>query len=424
MKVRPRLLLFPAGLPQREAFEAARELDVAVVAVDRDPQAPCRYLAEDFHVLDPGDADGLVRFALEYHRHTSLAGVLVVGCDLPVSCAKVAAALGTPGIPVAAAELTINKLRMKQVLKEKEVAVPAFYEVRSAREVEAILRRCGRRMIIKPNDNCGARGVQQLDAGSDCAAAYAAALQNVRQSGVILEEFELGPQISIEALVHKGHIHVTGFADRNYEYIDRFFPFVLENGATLPSALSPSARKEVTDMFCRGIKALGIDNGVAKGDMVHTAHGAKVIEIAGRVSGGKFASMIVPESTGVQLLHAAIQVALGQTPDPIYLSQDRNNGVAVRYFFPPAGVVQSISDVTEARDMLGVLELVMTYKPGDRVPPVRSHPDRGGWVVCRGKDRNTAVTQAQAAVKHVRFNVDTGKTEDTMHQDILGTQAT
>ena len=398
-----RILMFPAGPAQREAFLAARDLGLRIVAVDRDPHASCRTLADEFFVLDPGDPDALTAFALDYHQRTPLSGVLVVGCDIPVSCARVAAALGTPGLSEQAAALTVDKLRMKQVLRGEGVAVPDFYQVADAGEVEALVRRQNRRMIIKPNDNSGARGVQQLDIDSDFAQAFTEAVSQVKRSGVILETFEPGPQISTEALVYQGEIFLTGFADRNYEYIEHFFPHVLENGATLPSSLNPTQREEVVDMFRRGIRALGIDNGVAKGDMVYTADGAKVIEIAGRISGGKFASMIVPQASGVQLLHAALQVAVGQAPDSVYLRTTRDQGVAVRYMFPPSGRLIAVKGEEQARSLPGVLELVVSYQPGDLIGPMRSHPDRGGWVVCSAESRAAAVARAEDAISRVRF---------------------
>jgi biotin carboxylase len=292
---------------------------------------------------------------------------------------------------------------MKQVLRDKGVAVPDFYPVASAAEVQKIVCHLNRRMVIKPNDNSGARGVQQLTPDSDFIQAFADAARNVKRSGVVLEVFESGPQISTEALICQGEIFLTGFADRNYEYIDRFFPHVLENGATLPSSLPPSQQAEVVDMFFQGIRALGIDNGVAKGDMVYAAGGAKVIEIAGRISGGKFASLIVPESSGVQLLHAALQVAVGQLPDPSYLRTSRCRGVAVRYLFPPAGRLMAVEGVDNARSVPGLLELVVSYQVGDVIGPMRSHPDRGGWVVCVADDRETAVARVEEAISHIRF---------------------
>jgi len=399
----PRVLLFPAGPAQREAFLAARELGFFIVSVDQNPDAACRDLSDDFFALDPGDAEALTEFALDYHKTKPIDGVLVVGCDIPVSASLVAQALGTPSLSLTSAALTVDKLRMKQVMRAAGVSVPDFYQVESAEQVSDLLEQTKQRMVIKPNDNSGARGVLQLNEASECQGAYDEALRNAKKSGVLLEVFESGPQVSTEALVHKGKIYLTGFADRNYEHLDRYAPQILENGATLPTALSDEEKQQVVDMFSQGIRALGIDNGVAKGDMVFTSEGAKVIEIAGRISGGKFASMIVPESSGVQLIHAALQVAVGQVPDKERLRQKTNGGVAVRYMFPKPGKLVAIEGLEEARQVAGLLELVLSYNVGDQIPPIRSHPDRGGWVVCAAENRETAVARAQEAISLVRF---------------------
>ncbi len=327
----------------------------------------------------------------------------MVGCDIPVSCAKVAKAIGSRGISIEAAELTVDKFRMKQVLREKGVRVPDFYAVKSADEVKSIMRKNPRLMIIKPNDNSGARGVLQLTPDSDLDAAFNYALNNVKKQGVILEVFEKGIQVSTEALVLDGKVFITGFADRNYEYIERFFPYVLENGATLPSILSIQEQTAVNEMFEAGIHALDINNGVAKGDMIYTEEGAKVIEIAGRISGGKFASMIVPESNGVKLLHAALQAAIGQNPDSEYLTPSKNRGVAVRYMFPNPGKVIAIKGEKNARKTKGLIELVITNHIGSFINPMTSHVARAGWVVCSAPDRETAIKRAESVIKQIHF---------------------
>ncbi|PTN34151.1 ATP-grasp domain-containing protein [Desulfonatronum sp. SC1] len=403
MSDKKRILLFPAGPAQKEAFLAAKELDMHIVAVDRNPDSACRPLADEFFELDPGEAETLTEFALHYHSRHNLSGVLLVGCDIPVSCAMAAKAIGSPGISVESAALTVDKFRMKQTLREKGVAVPDFFAVENAEAVKAIIRRNPRRMIIKPNDNSGARGILQVTPDSDIDEAFAYAARNVKKRGVTLESYEDGPQISTEALVIDGKIVITGFADRNYEYLSRYFPNVLENGATLPSALSANEQKAVNDMFISGIRALGIDNGVAKGDMIFTKDGAKVIEIAGRIGGGKFASMIVPESNGVRLLHAALQAATGQIPDLKYLTPTHHRGVAVRYMFPPPGKVVRIDGEETARQTDGLLELIITGTVGSVINRMASHADRAGWVVCVAPDRETAIKRAEAAINHINF---------------------
>ncbi len=401
-----RILLLPAGIPQREAFIQAKELGLYIVTVDRSGAAPCFRLADEHFSLDPGNEIELLDFVAEYHLRKPLSGVLLVGCDIPVSCAKVAKFLGTPGIDVDSAKLTVDKFAMKKVLYQRGLAVPDFFEVKCAEDLKRHVHEFNCKMVLKPNDNCGARGILQINPESDFEAAFDYARQNVKESGVLLEKFESGPQVSIEGLVYEGNVYVTGFADRNYEFIDRFYPYIIENGATIPTALSKSHQEEIIELFSQGVKALGINNSVAKGDMVYTEEGAKIIEIAGRISGGKFSSCLVPKATGVNLLKAALKLANGQNPDVESLQPTRNRSVAVRYFFPSGGKLSRINNVEEAKSLLGISELVTTYEPGDCISEIKCHADRGGWVVSSGNTRTEAIRTAGKAVSTVEFEVE------------------
>jgi biotin carboxylase/2-polyprenyl-3-methyl-5-hydroxy-6-metoxy-1,4-benzoquinol methylase len=399
------LLLYPAGIAQEEAFIEAKRQGLKIVTVDENPDAPLKPLADEFHHVNPADEGTFLKFIREYKHNNTLDGVLIVGCDLPVSCAIAGKELGTPAISPVAASLTVDKIAMKERLRECDVAVPDFFAVCSGTEVRQIVEGFGSKMVIKPNDNCGARGVMQLHPGDDYDAAFNYAKVNTKKDGkVILEKFIKGVQISIEGLAY-GNVTVTSFADRNYEHIDHLSPYIIENGATMPTELSAEKKDAVIQEFIKGVKALGIDNSVAKGDMVMGKDGPVVIEIAGRISGGKFATKMVPESTGVNLLEAAISLAVGKSPEIKKLKPLFERGVAVRYMFPPKGILVSIDGVEEARAMSGILELVTVANPDEEVGLISCHADRGGWVVAVGKTRTEAVRNAEKAIKTVVFNV-------------------
>ena len=400
-----RILLYPAGLPQKEAFLEARRQGLHIVSVDGDADAELKALADEFYHVNPGDDDAFTAFVSGYHRQYPLSGVLVVGCDLPVSCARAAALTGTPAIDVAAAMLTVDKLKMKQTMAAAGVAVPPFQAVSDAGQLAQLVRSEAGRWVVKPNDNCGSRGVLQIDSGDDLADAFEYARRHSkRDNQVIVERFVAGPQISIEAIVMDGQVHVTGFADRNYEFLASLAPHIIENGATMPTLLSTEERRAVEAMFSRGVTALGLDQCVAKGDMVLGPDGPVVIEIAGRISGGKFASKLVPEATGVNLLEAAIKLAVGETVAPATLRQRYNRGVAVRYLFPRPGTVVSVTGVEEARAMAGIIEVVVNARVGDDIVTITNHAQRGGWVVATAECRADAVARAEAAVAAIRID--------------------
>jgi hypothetical protein len=83
-----------------------------------------------------------------------------------------------------------------------------------------------------------------------------------------------------------GKCFTPGFSDRNYEYLERYAPFFIENGGDLPSSLPPKIQAKVRDVVARAAAALGIVNGTVKGDIVVHDGEPYVIELAARLSGG------------------------------------------------------------------------------------------------------------------------------------------
>ncbi len=82
----------------------------------------------------------------------------------------------------------------------------------------------------------------------------------------------------------------------------------------MPSQLPDDVQQAACEVMRKGIVALGIDNGCAKGDIKLTRHGPMIGELAARLSGGFMSAYTYPLSTGVDLIRAAIEIALGQEP--------------------------------------------------------------------------------------------------------------
>ena len=182
-------------------------------------------------------------------------------------------------------------------------------------------------MVIKPVDNSGARGVQRLTQGMDIAAAFDYARGFAYSGEVIAEKFISGLQISTEGLFHDGVFYCTGFADRNYTRLDDSVPFMVEDGGDIPTVLNPRDKKLVEAEFEKAARALGIDWGPAKGDMIFGDDGKPyVIEIAARLSGGNFCYDKVPWSTGVDIVDILVDMAVGNTVDAGALCADPQPG--------------------------------------------------------------------------------------------------
>jgi isopentenyl diphosphate isomerase/L-lactate dehydrogenase-like FMN-dependent dehydrogenase len=210
-----------------------------------------------------------------------------------------------------------------------------------------------------------------------------------------------GPELSIDALVWKGGIHITGVADRIIE----FPPYFVETGHIMPTNLEPDRIEDCVEVFKNGIIALGIETGAAKGDIKATKNGAMVGEIASRLSGGFMSAYTDPYSSGVTLIKAAINIAMGDHPGD--LSEKFKKVSVERAIIPGSGLVRSIEGVEEAVSLKGVKNVFVTCAVGDTVHIPTSNVEKCGNVIAVGDTREEALNSSNLGVKTVRIMLGT-----------------
>ncbi len=389
----------------REAVPAiaeARAMGLRVIVADGAPDAPGFRLADAGLLASTYDPEATVEAARAYAARHRIDGVLAVAADVPVTVAAVADALGLPGISLESAHLASDKLLMKDRLRAARVPVPWYAPVPTPEALAELVATNPGPFIVKPVDSRGARGVVRLLPGVDLSWAHHLAAIESPTGRVMVERFIAGPQISTESVVIGGRTTTIGFSDRNYEFLDRFAPFVIENGGELPSHVQPGMREAIDHVVGTAAGALGIRHGTVKGDIVIGPQGPMVIELAARLSGGFFCTHEIPLATGVSFVGAAIRLALGDTPSAAELAPRWSRGVAQRWLFPVPGTVMSVDGADEAAAGEGIEMLDVTVRPGDHVRPMTSHVCRGGVVIAVADSREEAVRRAEAAAARVR----------------------
>lgn len=401
------LLIVSAGVEAVAAIELAKSMGLHVVVSDMNPDAPGFAVADDRLLVSTYDVDATVAAARAYHEQVrSLDGVMCIASDVPLTVASVAAALGLPGISVESARLAADKLAMKQRFAADGVPIPWFSPAGSAEQLHELVATQGLPLVIKPVDSRGSRGVLRLTPAVDLDWAFEVASGHSPTRRVMLERFLPGPQVSTESLVIEGQACTPGFSDRNYEYLERYAPHIIENGGQLPSHLDAPTQQAVRDLVQQAAASMGIRNGVVKGDIVITDGQAYVIELAARLSGGYFCTHEIPLNTGVDLVGAAIRQALGERVDPKELTPKWNRPVAQRYLFPSPGVVRAVEGADRFAGYPDVAYLEIRAKPGDRIGPVDSHPARAGVVITTGETVDSAVSMAKIVVDGIQVLVE------------------
>lgn len=401
------LLIVSGGIEAVDAARRAKELGHYVVVSDRDPEAPGFAFADSCLIADVYGPDETAAAAERYHRKVRpIDGVICVAADAPMTVAAVLKRLGLPGLSQESARLACDKLAMKQCFARAGVPVPWFSAVATPQELSRLVIERGRDLVIKPVDSRGSRGVQRLAQVENLGRAFALAASHSPTQRVMVEQYLDGPQVSTESLLIGGRCFTPGFSDRNYEFLERYAPFFIENGGDLPSRLSEETQAEVRAVVARAAAALGVTDGSVKGDIVVHDAKAYVIELAARLSGGFFCTREIPLNTGVDFVGAAIKIALREPVSPDELAAKTITPVVQRYAFPAPGRVVRITGAEEARKVDGVAELVVTAKPGDVIPPAGDKRPSAAMVLATGATRAAALAAAQDAL--ARLRIETG----------------
>jgi len=401
------ILIISGGTEAIPGILRAKAMGLHVVVSDQNCDAPGFTYSDDRILASTYDVVATVAAARDYHRTVRpINGVICMAADVPLTVASVAAALGLPGLVLETARLAADKLAMKQCFIKAAIPVPWFNSLNSAEELRVMMAERDHALVVKPVDSRGARGVLRIDNKTNPVWTFEHAQANSPTGRVMVEEYLAGPQISTESVMIDGRGFTSGFIDRNYEFLDQFSPYMIENGGEQPTVLTSEQQLQVTTVVEQGALAMGIENGIAKGDMVLTENGPKVIEIAARLSGGWMSSDQIPLGTGVDIIAAAVQIALGEQPSEEVLRPQFHQGVAIRYFFPPPGKVTAIINVKQVEHLPWVHRLGLFVSPGEIIHKTTNHTKRAGFVITTGKDRNEAVQRAQQVVSIIDIQTE------------------
>ncbi|MFJ1795294.1 ATP-grasp domain-containing protein [Kitasatospora griseola] len=365
------LLVISMGNPVYRAYcleGAARRHRLVLV----DSIAPTWQLAHivDHEVADPNDLAALrAAVARLADRHT-IAGVLTWDeyCLLPAT--QIATDLGLPGQSSATAAACRNKSAARAVWAAE--GVPSAQSIRATSLVTAntAARRIGYPVVLKPAAHAASIGVIKVERAEDLPSAFAytseqAAGQGVEGSGVLVEEYLAGPELSVECVTVRGittPVAVTRKALGPEPLFQEVGHIVVAEDPLL-AQVGPVAEA--------ALDALGVNTGVSHVEMRLTSDGPRLIEVNARL-GGDLIGRLVQLATGIDLPAVAADVALGREPD---LTPSRHEAAGVRFISPASsGTVLR----AQAREELGTpawLErLCFERETGEQILPA----DQGG----------------------------------------------
>lgn len=403
MKGQKKLLVLGAGILQIPIIQKAKELGYFVIAADGSEVAPGLPLADKGIVADIVSEDKMLGIA----RNEHIDGVIHPCSEVAMNVmGYINENMSLSGIDRNTAIRATNKHLMREAFENHGVSSPKSILLSSAEQGWDIFRNLlNSDAILKPSRNSGSRGIERVDKNiteEQFSEYYNRSLSASRDHSVLIEQFVDGPEFSVEIIIWNNKANVLTVTDKKTTGV----PYFVELGHNQPSIYSNEIVTSLKEEALKGVTALGLNNCAAHAELKIQNGVPYIMEIGARLGGDFICTDLVRLSTGVDMVAAAINVALGISPD--LSPKTPKTAVAIRYFTPKPGKLVSIDNIEVLKEPY-IYNYQIYCKSGDTINCLRSSTDRSGHVIVTADTPQIAISRAENIIDTVRFNIEHGE---------------
>ncbi len=392
-----KLLVLAAGILQITVIKKAKAMGYYVIAADGDPNARGFAYADKAICANITDEEVMLKIAFE----EQVDGVIHPCSEVSMNVmGRINEELGLAGITKDQAIRATNKHLMREAFEKGGAPSPKSILTESAEDAWHHLHNdfttdC----ILKPSRNSGSRGITKVVQDmpkEDFLKAYDFALVESRDKSVLIEQFIEGPEFSIEIIVWNGKVNVLTVTDKKTTESPHF----VELGHNQPSCFSVEVIETLKEAAVAGVKALGVNNCACHAEAKLMDGKAYLMEIGARLGGDFISTELTYLSTGIDMVAAAVDVALSIEPDLSVKGEPKC--ACIRYFCPKPGKLVSISNI-DLLDDPHVYKKKIYVQEGDMIPEVTSSLCRSGHLIVTEDTSNKAIALAEKLISEVHF---------------------
>jgi biotin carboxylase/GNAT superfamily N-acetyltransferase len=326
---------------------------------------------EVIHAGHPGDA---VRLARKYHAEQPISAIVSYEDGASILAAQIAAELGLPGHPVAAAIAAVDKPAMKQRFAAAGVPTARYAVAEDEEDAVAFARREGYPVVVKPCRGGASQGVMRSDDETGLRRDYRRLRRIVRDYGLdtggrpnrmqLVEGYLPGTEISVELVVDRGRPQVTTVFEKPRPLTGPFFE---ETIYLTPARLAPGVQAAAEALAIDAAVALGLRHGPAHCEIRVCEDGLYVLEVAGRLLGGACAR-VFRDCLGADIHPLLLRLALGEDVQIPAADPDRP-AAALMLPVPGEGRLVALGGVERARRVPCITDVTEVGCPGDIIVP-------------------------------------------------------
>ncbi len=359
-----------------DPLQAARELGCRSLVFT--PQLPAcgedAGLMDEVEVIHPSRRADAVRLACKYHAERPISAVVSYEDGVSVLAAEIAAELGLPGHPVAAAAAAVDKPAMKQRFAAADLPIARYTVAEDEEDAVAFARRAGYPVVVKPCRGAASQGVMRADDEAGLRRDYRRLRRIVRDYGLdtggrpnrmqLVEGYLPGTEISVELVVDRGRPQVTTVFDKPRPLTGPFFE---ETVYLTPARLARDVQAAAETLAVDAALALGLRHGPAHCEIRVCEDGLYVLEVAGRLLGGACAR-VFRDCLGTDIHPLLLRLAMGEDVE-IPAADPARFAAALMLPVPGEGRLIGLRGVDRARRVPCVTDVIEVGCAGDIIVP-------------------------------------------------------
>ena len=401
-------LVLCGGEPQIALIKYLKSKDITVILADMNENVAGRAYADIFYPVSVLDVAKVEEVAIA----EKVDFVVTVCADQVLEVvAKIAEKLGLPWyINAQTAENVSKKSYMKEIFTRNNVPTSKYVILQEYEE--KALQGLKFPLIVKPVDAYSSRGVCKVTDYAQLRTAFMNALQISRSKGVIIEEFVVGDELTVDVYVENGKAHVLSIM--RLDKIGEDGKFVIHR-SRYPADINAEIERKIEEAAQSIADAFELKNSPMLIQLITDGENISVVEFCARTGGGvKF--RLIKRVSGFDVVQAVADFCLGIIPH--YENKGRlKRYITNEFLYCRTGEFDKITGLEELHREGIINAYYIIKKHGHVFEDIRSSGDRVAYYTIEAdtlSEMQSKRLQANAKIKALSTNG-----EDLLRHDLI-----
>lgn len=406
---------------RKKHFQELKKYGVNLILLMEDPSWELDYV-DKFYKANVRNIEESVKRAKEINNEIKIDGVISIVEHAVPTAAAIAEELNLTYITPETAFRARNKFEMKESYRKNGIKVTEYELISHLDEAIKFANKIGYPIILKSIIGGGSICVLKINNEEELIknfdnlkneiikiygidSIYKETIDKYGDRVILAEKYIDGIEMSVESVNYNGETDVLAIHEKEMFNNINVFP---EAFFCTPASFSNEIQQHIIETTKKSNKALGINYGLTHTEYRLTPNNELyIIETGARMGGGPIFESVL-NSTGVNMMHALLDIALNKKPN--YIKYDEQKPIASYLYYSLIDKDSKIKDMHYERlekviNHPNLIRLYLYRKPGDIIR--KSHQTMShSHMSVTGKTREEAIALTHELSKLFDFDME------------------